>query len=173
LEPRLLRKSVPLRRRGHLLRLGGLLLRAPRLPTADRDRPRPRVQGDPSDLDGPSGEATSGPRDDRLQPVVNWYLRTRSRWRLTIAQRSVPDAYSEPGSTRTLRLSFAAFFVSWMWPCRPSSGCVSRIADRKVVLPTGIKTCWPPWITGRGGSVVASSLGAMSSPVSNGGACIR
>src|SRR5205807_3827852 len=50
LEPRIFRKSVPLRRGGHLLRLGGLLLRAPRLLAADWGRPRPRIQRDPSDL---------------------------------------------------------------------------------------------------------------------------
>ena len=90
-----------------------------------------------------------------------------------MAPRNVPEAYSEPGSTHTVFFSFAAFFVSWMCPNRPRSGWVSRIAVRKLVLPTGIRTCWPPSITGRGGSVEESSFGAMSYPVPYGGAWIR
>src|SRR5205809_711253 len=72
LEPRLFRESVPLRRCGHLLRLGGLLLRAPRIPASNRGRPRPRIQRDPSDLGRFERRSGSGPRNDRVQPVVNW-----------------------------------------------------------------------------------------------------
>src|SRR3989442_11168878 len=90
-----------------------------------------------------------------------------------IAPRSVPALYSEPGSTHTVRLSFAAFFVSWICPWSPRTGWVSRIAERKVVLPTGIKTCCPPRTTGRGGSPGVLGFRGVFHPGSLGGGGLR
>src|SRR5256886_15358343 len=90
-----------------------------------------------------------------------------------IAPRSVPALYSDPGSTHTVRLSLAAFFVSWICPWSPRTGWVSRIAERKVVLPTGIKTCCPPRTTGRGGVRGVAGLRAEAHPGPHGGGGLR